>query len=163
MKILPVLLLSLSAFIFIGCTSNGKRYAPDKDHEVYYKGDGVDEASAKKLAEFLKAQRYFTENHKATAQIWKTKDTFNVNFVYDKTMVDADRELKFQIFGGQISKDVFGGAPIIIHLCDEEMSIFKTIAVPKPAAEIMNPAQIDKREPDTTGKQRIIDNGGHPE
>ncbi len=47
MKILQILVLCTSIFVFTGCTSNGKKYSPDKEHEVYYKGDGVDESNAK--------------------------------------------------------------------------------------------------------------------
>ncbi len=142
MKILQVMVLGLCTFIFIGCTSYGKKYAPDNDHEVYYKGDGVDESNASKLFDFLKSQKYFTDAQKATVQIVKTKDTFNINFVYDKAMVDADREARFQIFGGQISREVFGGSPVTIHLCNDHMEMFKNIGYTKPLDEDMKPAEM---------------------
>jgi tRNA U34 5-methylaminomethyl-2-thiouridine-forming methyltransferase MnmC len=132
MKILQVLLFCVSLFIFAGCTSYGKKYAADKDHEVYYKGDGVDEANAKKLADYLKEQGYFTDNHQATVQIVKTKDSFNLNFVYDKAQVNAEREAKFLIFGGAISRDVFNSAPVNIHLCDDKLETFKDLGYAKP-------------------------------
>ena len=141
MKILQVLALFVSVLIITSCTSFGKKYAPDKEHEVYYKGDGVDESIAKKLFEYLKAEAYFSDNHKASVQIEKVKDTFNLNFVYDKSMVDADREAKFLVFGGQISRDVFGSAPVTIHLCDKDMSMFRNIGYAKPAEVEMPPAQ----------------------
>jgi hypothetical protein len=133
MKILQTLLFCVSLLIFTGCTSYGKKYSPDKDHEVYYKGDGVDESTAKKLAEYLKSAGYFTDGHQATVQIVKTKDSFNLNFVYDKAQVDADREAKFLIFGGAISRDVFNGAPVNIHLCDNKLEMFKDVGYAKPA------------------------------
>ncbi len=133
MRILQALLFCLSVLIFTGCTSYGKKYAPDKDHEVYYKGDGVDESNAKKLADYLKEQGYFTEGHQATVQIVKAKDSFNLNFVYDKAQVDADREAKFLVFGGFISKAVFNGSPVNIHLCDNKLETFKDLGYAKPA------------------------------
>jgi hypothetical protein len=135
MKILPLAALCVSALIFTGCTDFGTKYSPDKDHEVYYKGAGLDESNAKKLYDYLKTNGYFADGHKATVQLEKVKDTFNVNFVYDKTMVDADRESKFVIFGGGIDKDVFNGAPMTIHLCDENMKMFKNIGYIKPGGE----------------------------
>ncbi len=132
MKILSLAVLCLSALIFSGCTSFGTKYSPDKDHEVYYKGAGLDESNAKKLFDYLKDNGYFAEGHKATVQLEKIKDTFNLNFVYDKAMVDADRVSKFVDFGGSIDKAVFNGAPMTIHLCDENMKMFKDVGFIKP-------------------------------
>jgi hypothetical protein len=149
MKIIQALLFCACSFILLSCSSYGKKYSPDNDHEVYYKGDGVDEAGAKKLAEFLKKESYFIDGHKATVQITKPKDILNVNFVYDKSMVDADREAKFQQFGGQISREVFNGAPLVINLCDTKMEVFKTINLPKGTEETTKPLQpiIDETKP----------------
>ena len=127
MKILSFVALCGITLVFTGCTSYGTKYSPDKEHEVYYKGDGVDESNAKKLFEYLTANGYFQAGHGATVQIEKSKDTFNLNFVYDKSLVDADREARFVAFGGGIDKDVFNGAPMTIHLCDENMKTFKNI------------------------------------
>ena len=135
MKILSLAVLCLSTLIFTGCTSFGTKYSPDKEHEVYYKGSGVEESHAKKLFDYLKEHQYFNAGHPATVQIDKTKDTFNVNFVYDKTMVDADRISKFIDFGAGIDKAVFGSAPMTIHLCDENMKMFKDVGYIKPAGE----------------------------
>ncbi len=135
MKILQLLALCACIFVFIGCTNYGKKYSPDKTHEVYYKGDGVDEATASKLFDFLKANSYFVADHGATVQINKVKDTFHLSFVYDEKMVDADREAKFMSFGGQIDRNVFGGAPMTIKLCDENMKMFKNIGYVRPSGE----------------------------
>ena len=127
MKIFRFLLFICCIAVFTSCTSFGKKYSPDSMHEVYYKGDGVDESNAKKLADYLKEQSYFQADHKATVQIEKIKDTFNLNFAYDKTSVNADREAKFLAFGGLISKNVFNGAPVTINLCDENLKSFRNL------------------------------------
>ena len=77
-KILCFAALCVSALIFTGCTSFGTKYSPDKEHEVYYKGSGLDESTAKKLFDYLKANGYFADGHKATVQIEKAKDTVSV-------------------------------------------------------------------------------------
>jgi hypothetical protein len=141
MKILQVLALSVSVLVITSCTSFGKKYSPDNSHEVYYKGDGLDESNAKKLFDFLKTQGYFAEGHKATVQIVKAKDTVTLNFVYDKSKVDADREDKFHIFGGMIAKEVFSGTPLTIHLCDENLEMFKDLGYMKPTEAEVIPAE----------------------
>jgi len=72
--------------LITACNSGyGKEYKLDSKHNVYYKGDNVTEAQAKKLAEYLKEQEYFQDSIESTVQLVKIKDTFNLNFVVDET------------------------------------------------------------------------------
>ena len=121
------LLLAVAAIAFAGCQSYGKEYKVDDKHNVYYKGDGLDEATAKKLGEYLKEQEYFQSDIKATVQITKNKDTFNLNFVVNKDKLDADKEGNFRTFGGMISKAVFGSAPVTLNLCNDHLESFKSL------------------------------------
>ena len=125
----------LSLITFTGCTNFGTKYSPDKQHEVYYKGEGVDESNAKKLYDYLKDEHYFTEGHEASVQITKEKETFVVNFVYDKSQVDDDRVATFKVFGAAIDKEVFNGAPMKIKLCDKNMETFKDIGLITPTEQ----------------------------
>ena len=56
-------------------------------------------------------------------------------------MVDADKESKFMFFGGAISKNVFGGAPLTIHLCNDQLVSFKDIGYCKPFMEEPKPEE----------------------
>jgi len=132
MKTLQYLLLCASAFIFVSCQDYGTKYSPDKEHEVYYKGEGVTETHAKKLTDFLITNNYFQAGREATVQIEKIKDTFNLNFVYNKDAVTGQIETAFHAFGGFASTQVFDSAPVTITLCDKYMKAFKKLGYAPP-------------------------------
>jgi len=136
MKILKLLLpVLLCAVAFTACNSNyGKEYKLDKKHNVYYKGEGIDEALAKKLAEYLKAQEYFQDSIESTVQVIKIKDTFNLNFVVDETKLTKGFETNFLLFGGFISESVFNKAPVTISLTNNKLEPFKNLGYASPIA-----------------------------
>jgi len=140
MKTFQYLLLCASAFIFVSCQDFGTKYSPDKDHEVYYKGEGVTEAHAKKLSDFLISNKYFQEGHGATVQIVKVKDTFNLNFVYNKDAVNEQIESAFHAFGGMASTQVFDSAPVTVTLCDKYMKAFKKLGY-APSIQLNTPTE----------------------
>ncbi|MEO6541466.1 MAG: hypothetical protein ABIN74_10760, partial [Ferruginibacter sp.] len=101
----------------------------------YYKGEGVDETLAKKLADYLKKQEYFQDSINSTVQIVKVKDTFNLNFVVDASKITPLYETNFLLFGAYISESVFNNAPVTIHLTDEKLETFKNLGYAKPVSE----------------------------
>lgn len=126
-----VIAISISA-----CNENyGKEYKLDKMHNVYYKGEGVDEALAKKLANYLKEQEYFQDSINSSVQLIKVKDTFNLNFVVDESKIVADYETKFLLFGGFISESVFDKAPVTIQLTNNKLEPFKNLGYAKPVSD----------------------------
>jgi hypothetical protein len=136
MKVLrPVLLIAVVIVAFSGCQEYGKEYKLDSKHNVYYKGDGVDESHAKKLADYLKANQYFQDSIESTVQIIKIKDTFNLNFVVDKEKLNAENENSFILFGGFISQNVFNKAPVTIQLTNNKLEPFKNLGYAKPIAD----------------------------
>ena len=139
-------LLAICIITFAGCQSYGKEYKLDKKHNVYYKGDGVDEATAKKLAEYLKKESYFQNDIEATVQVIKTKDTFNLNFVVNKSKINAEMENGFRDFGGYISQNVFAGAPVNMHLCNNELETFKDLGYCKPKSEMNVPSPVENTD-----------------
>ena len=129
---LPLLTLIIAISIS-ACNQNyGKEYKLDKMHNVYYKGEGVDEAQAKKLAAYLKEQEYFQDSINSTVQLVKNKDTFNLNFVVDETKLMSGYENKFLIFGAYISEMVFDKAPVTIQLTNDQLKPFKNLGFAKP-------------------------------
>ena len=132
--LLPVIII---AIIIAGCNQNyGKEYKLDAKHNVYYKGEGVDEALAKKLAKYLKEQEYFQDSINSTVQLVKVKDTFNLNFVVDATKLTAGYENNFLIFGAFISEKVFNKAPVTIQLTNDKLEPFKNLGYAKPTADV---------------------------
>lgn len=130
-----ILVIFLIAVSTSACNNNyGKEYKLDKKHNVYYKG--VDEATAKKLADYLKEQEYFQDSITATVQLVKVKDTFNLNFVVDESKIVADYENKFLLFGGFISEMVFNKAPVTIQLTNNKLEPFKNLGFAKPVSDV---------------------------
>jgi hypothetical protein len=136
-KLLPAIalvVLSLSA-----CTEQyGKEYKLDSKHNVYYKGEAVDEATAKKLAAFLKEQKYFQDSITSTVQLVKVKDTFNLNFVVDETKITKEYDTNFLIFGAQISEMVFNNAPVTVQLTNSKLVPFKNLGYARPLTDTLN-------------------------
>lgn len=139
MRNFQLLLLTLIIVISISaCKQNyGKEYKLDKMHNVYYKGAGVDEAQAKKLAEYLKEQEYFQDSINSTVQLVKNKDTFNLNFVVDETKLMEGYENKFLLFGAFISESVFNKAPVTIQLTNDKLETFKNLGFAKPISDTL--------------------------
>ena len=139
MRNFKLLLLTLIVAVSISaCNQNyGKEYKLDKKHNVYYKGEGVDEALAKKLAEYLKEQEYFQDSINSTVQLVKIKDTFNLNFVVDETKLTAGYEKNFLMFGSFISEGVFNKAPVTIQLTNDKLEPFKNLGSAKPVSDTL--------------------------
>lgn len=134
MKFLKTLLFAFAlASIFTACNSDyGKEYKLDAKHSVYYKGDSITEAQAKKLADYLKEQEYFQDSISSTVQLVKVKDTFNINFVVDETKLTKGYETNFLLFGGFISESVFNKAPVVIQLTNNKLEPFKNLGYASP-------------------------------
>lgn len=132
---MSILFIVLLAGGLMSCQQYGKEYKLDKKHNVYYKGEGVDEAIAKKLATYLKEQEYFQDSIESTVQITKNKDTFNLNFVVDEAKLTAGVENSFLLFGSFISEKVFDKAPVTIHLTNNRLESFKNLGYAKPITD----------------------------
>ncbi len=136
MKAFKILLLvSILATGLVSCQQYGKEYKLDKKHNVYYKGEGVDEALAKKLALYLKEQEYFQDSIESTVQLVKIKDTFNLNFVVDASKITDGYENKFLLFGAFISENVFAKKPVVIQLTNNKLEPFKNLGYAKPLSD----------------------------
>lgn len=138
MRIFKLLtLITIIALSTSSCNQNyGKEYKLDDKHNVYYKGEGVDEAMAKKLANYLKEQEYFQDSITSTVQLVKVKDTFNLNFVVDATKITTGYENNFLIFGAFISEKVFNKAPVTIQLTNNKLETFKNLGYAKPLSDV---------------------------
>jgi hypothetical protein len=132
MKKMLLLLLPLTLFLTSCDLFNnfGKKYKPNDKNEVYYKGDGINETDAKKLADYLLKSGYFSPDKGATVQLTKENDTYHVRFVYDKAVFDKNKDqiaLVFWFLQDQLAETVFNGKKVGISLADEKLKDFETI------------------------------------
>lgn len=152
-------LVSAAALLLLaGCNNNGKDYKLDKEHNVLYKGEGLDEFTAKKFGEYLKEEKYFQDGIAATVQIVKskeTKDTVYLNFVYDQTKVNPDIEKAFIALGGRISEAVFAKSPVHICLLDSVYKMFKNIG-PASAADAQKQQEKTTDNTQTNGNDQVV-------
>ena len=136
MKNICLILVVAIVVCLTSCSGGyGKEYKLDNKHSVYYKGEGVDEALAKKLALYLKEQEYFQDSITATVQLLKNKDTFNLNFVVDEKKITTESDNNFLIFGAFISEKVFNKAPLTIQLTNDKLESFKNLGYAKPLSD----------------------------
>jgi hypothetical protein len=139
MKNLKLLLfIAIIIVSFSSCSGGyGKEYKLDSKHNIYYKGEGVDEALAKKLALYLKKQEYFQDSITASVQLEKIKDTFNLSFVVDKSKITPEFDNTFLIFGAFIAEQVFNNAPVTIQLTNNKLEPFKNLGYAKPLSDTL--------------------------
>jgi|GEM_PF-751225 len=92
---------------------------------LYYTSSvGLSQAS--RLGKYLAEERFFDGSRKDT-QIDKEGSKYEFRMVLKKGYVIDEEKMKlFRKFLKDLSDDVFGGAPVEIHLCDE---YFKTINI----------------------------------
>lgn len=135
----PILPVFVLAFVVTRCSQDyGKEYKLDDRHNVYYKGEGVDESLARELAMYLKEQEYFQDSIKATVQLVKIKDTFNINFAVDAGSNTDGFENNFLLLGAFISEMVFNNRPVTIQLTNDKLEPFKNLGYVKPIGDTTN-------------------------
>lgn len=122
-----ILVLTVLLAVGLACTGYGTKLEYNGG-ELYYT-DNVTEAEAKKLGDYLVKEGFF-DGKKITVQLDKSGSTYQFRMVVvkEKQTDEATMEI-MKTFAGQISKDVFGGAPTELHICDDQL---KTIRVIKP-------------------------------
>lgn len=140
-----------------GCSNYGKKLKIEGTKgEVYYKGDGVSEADAKKTGEFLKTQGFFNNEKGASVQISKEGDAYTMRFVYDKDVYDTLKNVDdlFKVLAAQASKDVFDGKKVNIALANKMFKDYKSISFDENVAKQLDAPQ---PEPGNDGLQNKSD------
>lgn len=128
-----------------GCSDYGEKLEFNKG-ELYY-GEGVTEAEATKLGEYLVKEGYFDGKEKSV-QLRKKDDRFIFRAVIqDEYLDDANIASVFEVIGAQMSERVFNNAPVDVHLTDEYLETKKEI--PFNAAAGVSESEIHLN--DTTG------------
>jgi hypothetical protein len=102
------------------------------NHADLYYTTAVTREEAKQLGDYLLKQKFFDGRH-VSVQLTKEKQTFQVRFpVKADYLKDKSYLAEIRAMDVELSKNVFHGAPVEVHLCDGD---FKTlVAVPATAA-----------------------------
>jgi hypothetical protein len=111
----------------LGCNSYGTKLEYGKG-ELYYTKN-VTEAEAKKLGDYLNKEKFF-EGEGKTVQLDKSGDTYQFRIVLKEGL---DKDEKY-ITGGrnaaiEISKNVFDGAKVEVHLCDNKLKTLRVVTM----------------------------------
>ena len=132
------IILSLLAVVAISSCSSpdyGKKVAVEGTKgEVFYKGDGVTEADAKKLGDYLKAANYFSTEVRQSVQIMKSSDDgYDIRFAIDEKKLNAQPGAlaMFEKLGAAISIDQFNNKPVNIILTNASFKEFKSFPFDK--------------------------------
>lgn len=124
--VLPLVLTLTSCDLF---NDYGKKVTIGKN-EVYYKGDGVTEADAKKLGDYLKTAGYFNDSATKSVQLTKQNNAYVVRLVVDKDKLDMNDKStinEFWVMQSQIADGAFNGAKTKIILADTKLKDIQTL------------------------------------
>jgi hypothetical protein len=116
---------------------NGKKYKVDDKHAVYYKGDGVTEDDAKKVAGYLKEIGLFGNENEMDVQIDAKKDSkdMDMRFIVDKAKVTPDVESGVVTIGNDMEQKLYPGKTINLILTDSKFDDIKTVGTAKSAQQ----------------------------
>lgn len=96
--------------------------------ELYYTKN-VTEGDAKKLGDYLVKEKFFDGAPK-TVQLDKDGSTYQFRMVVQKEKQNDPATISLmKSFATEVSADVFGNAPVEVHVCDDQL---KTLQVVKP-------------------------------
>lgn len=116
--------------VLTSCEDYGNKVSINNKSDVFYKGNGVTEADAKKLGNFLLKQGYFTTVDNRSVQLLKDGDTYIVKFVVDEEKLKKDKEnvvLGFKVWQMWIQDGVFNGAKTKLILADSQLEDLQTV------------------------------------
>jgi hypothetical protein len=120
-----VILIGIALLRIASCNNYGKKLTFNGG-EVYYT-DQVTEADAKKLGEYLVKEKFFDGTRK-TIQLNKAGSTFEVRMVVKKDTEKAPTTVTtFTAVAQELSREVFSGAKVVIHLCDDHLKTLKVV------------------------------------
>jgi len=111
----------------LACKPYGKK-VEYSNFEVYYT-DAVTEADAKKVGDFIEQKIKPEGSDKKSVQLDKSGDTYALRFVVKKDLEkDDDAVAGFKAIGQAVSAQVFNGAKVDVHLCDDHFKTLKVVS-----------------------------------
>jgi hypothetical protein len=138
---LKILTLIMVVSMFASCSNYGKKVTFEGTKgEVYYKGDGVTEADAKKLGDYLKTIDYINNSKESSFQLTKKDGDYLLKLVINKAVYDSIKGLdqSYKALGVLVSQKVFDGKKVDIGLTNDVFEDFKTIPYDEAYAKSLN-------------------------
>lgn len=124
--------------IFVTALSSCDNYGTKKmidSTELYYT-DEVTEAEADALGDYLKEIEFNDDDETITVQLTKEGDTYQFRMVMKEGYADDDETIEMaEEFAYFLSRDVFDGEEVEMHLCDEELKTLKVVQMKEPTEE----------------------------
>jgi hypothetical protein len=123
--------LLCASLLLTSCDDYGESLKINEKSEVFYKGDGVKEADAKNLGDFLLKQGYFTTTDDRTVQLLKEGETYVVKFIVDEEKIrnqdSATVVTGFKVWHMWIQDNVFKGARTKLVLADAKLKDLREV------------------------------------
>lgn len=112
---------------------NGKKYAVNDKHHIYYKGDGVTEDDAKKVGTYFTNIGLFTGDNEMDIQIAAEKNSgdMKIRFIVDKSKVTPEVENGFLNIGNDMATKVYPDKSLHIILTDDHFNDIKEVGIAK--------------------------------
>jgi hypothetical protein len=112
-------------------STDGKTGTPfnfDKNHTVYFKGDGVTKVDAARVAGFFKGYGYFTETNQSDVQIFSKElnGPVEIGFIIGGSSVSKETEIFFKATAAGL-QDSFPGRTITGYLLDTNVKQLKEL------------------------------------
>jgi hypothetical protein len=129
-RVMILMFLAVTVAAVVSCTNYGKKKMFDST-ELYYT-DKVTESEADAVGKYLKEQGFTEGDETKTVQLTKEGDTYQFRMVvkegYEK---DEEYIAIAEAFAYNLSKDVFEGKEVEIHLCDAKLETLKVVKMPE--------------------------------
>lgn len=129
LRLLTMIAIVALSLLPIACSNYGKKLAFGKG-ELFYT-ENVQKAEAQRLGNYLLKSGYFDDEKEKSVQLEKAGDLYQVRLVMkDGAEEDTTTVRQVKSFGAAISRHVFDGKKIELHICDD---YFETKKVVPPA------------------------------
>lgn len=126
--IIGVLFIALMIALSIYSEAVPKNSVAYGKNNVYYT-NAVSESEAKKLGNYLKSQKMFTDNSEFDIKIDKEKNTYVYSIIVKDSTYTNNQEFinSMKEISKAISKDVFNNSPVRIDICNDQFKVLKSI------------------------------------
>ena len=135
-KIMPAMLILLMAvFLGAGCSSKppaqwGKVLKYGNGGSLFYTSD-VTEEEARRLRDYLLKIKTF-QDEPTIAQLTKEGEVYQLRVAVEKGVIEKKRSAEEMgpveaagLLAGEVSKEVFNGAKVEWHLCDDKLKTLR--------------------------------------
>lgn len=124
-----ILYFVVTTLLFSGLSGCGQNYGTMMEFnggELYYTSN-VSQVEASRLGSYLVSSQFFDGTRK-TVQLDNNAGTYEFRMVVKKG-IESDQEFLqlFKLFAAELSRDVFGGSQVDIHLCDERLETLRVV------------------------------------